>query len=99
MKQLEAIQIVKAYKELLSQHLEFEAVYLFGSHALNTSVSDSDIDVAVFVDGMDVNPLTTEALLWKVRRSIDTRIEPLLIDSSDTNAPIFSDIRQNGIKI
>lgn len=99
MQQSEAIQIVKAYKELLSQHLKFEAVYLFGSHALNTSVADSDIDVAVFIDGSDLNPLTTEALLWKVRRSIDTRIEPLLIDASDRNAPIFWDIRQNRIRI
>lgn len=95
----EAIKKVKQYKLLLGDHFDLEAVYLFGSFANDTNREDSDIDVAVVVkkivgDYFEVNPL-----LWKLRRQIDDRIEPILIDRNNDKSGFLDDIKRNGIEI
>lgn len=48
----EAINLVKQYKLLLTKHFDLDAVYLFGSYANDANRQDSDIDVAVIVNGV-----------------------------------------------
>ena len=95
----EAISKVKAFKKLLEGRFQFEEIYLYGSYAKGTQRDDSDIDVAVVVkyaagDFFDVNPL-----LWKLRRQVDDRIEPVLIERDFDYAGFISEIEKHGIKI
>ena len=95
----EAIEIVRQYKMLLAKHFDLESVYLFGSFAKESSSEDSDIDVAVIVnsisgDFFDVNPF-----LWKLRRQVDDRIEPILIDKNNDSSGFLEEIIKTGIKI
>ncbi len=95
----EAIDKVKQYKLLLSQHFNLDSVYLFGSYARDTNKEDSDIDVAIIVnnisgDFFDVNPL-----LWKLRRQVDDRIEPILIEKNNDYSGFLQEIMINGIEI
>ncbi len=95
----EAIRKVKAYRHLLKDHFVFEDIYLFGSYAKGTNREDSDIDVAVIVDHVEGDYFSVNPLLWKLRRQIDDRIEPVLIERDFDDAEFFEEIQKHGIKI
>jgi uncharacterized protein len=95
----EAIKLVKAYKRLLKEYLPLEKVYLFGSYAKETNREDSDIDVAIVVKRIDADFFLVTPLLWKLRRQIDNRIEPVLIERDFDEAGFLEEIRKSGIEI
>ena len=95
----EAIDKVKAYKRLLKNHFHFEKMYLFGSYAKDTFTENSDIDVAIIVKRAEGDYFSTNPLLWKLRREIDDRIEPILIETDFDDAGFLKEIQLNGIEI
>ena len=95
----EAINKVKEYSILLKKHVPFEKVYLFGSYAKNTNSADSDIDVAIVVKKIDGDFFAIQPLLWKLRRQIDDRIEPILIEKDNDLSGFLIEIQRNGIEI
>lgn len=95
----EVIEKVRAYKILLKDHFDMKSVYLFGSYAKNTFTKDSDIDVAVVVDQIDGDYFAVNPLLWKLRRQIDDRIEPIIIEKKFDDANFLEEIIRTGIEI
>ena len=95
----EAIEKVKEYKLLLKNYLPLEKVYLFGSYAKNTNSADSDIDVAILVSHIEGDYFAIHPLLWKLRRQIDDRIEPVLIERDNDSGDFLSEIQKYGIEI
>lgn len=95
----EAIKLVAEYKSVLNKHLQFEGIYLYGSYANGTNRSDSDIDVAIVVSRIDDDFFTINPLLWKLRRQVDDRIEPILIERDFDEANFFDEIKKHGIEI
>lgn len=99
MDQREAINKVREYKHLLKDYFQFESIYLFGSYAKGTNTIDSDIDVAIVVDRYDGDFFSINPLLWKIRRQVDDRIEPILIEKDFDQADFLDEIKRNGIEI
>ena len=95
----EAIKKVTQYKMLLGHHFDLDSVYLFGSYAKDTNRDDSDIDVAVIVNNVHGDYFSVNPLLWKLRRQIDDRIEPVLIDKNNDKAGFMEEIKKHGIEI
>ncbi len=95
----EVIKKVKAYKLLLKEHLLIDKVYLYGSYAKNTNREESDIDVAIVVDKIEGDFFSINPLLWKLRRQIDDRIEPILIARGFDDADFIGEIEKYGIEI
>lgn len=95
----EVIDKVRAYKLLLNDHFQLEKVYLFGSYAKGTNRKDSDIDVAVVVNRVEGDYFEVNPLLWKLRRQIDDRIEPILIERDFDQADFLGEIQRYGIEI
>ncbi len=95
----EAIDKVKQYKLLLEKYFKLENVYLFGSYAKKSSKEDSDIDVAVVVSNISGDYFSVNPLLWKLRRQVDDRIEPILIDKNNDKSGFLEEIKRNGIEI
>ena len=95
----EAINLAKQYKTLLSQHLAFESMYLYGSYAKGGANEDSDIDLAIIVDKIDDDFFAINPLLWKLRRQIDDRIEPIIIDKNNDRSGFLTNIQLSGIEI
>lgn len=95
----EAIEKVKQYKRLLGNHFDLESVYLFGSFANDTNREDSDIDVAVVVENISGDYFAVNPLLWKLRRQVDDRIEPILIEKNNDKSGFLDEIKRNGIEI
>lgn len=99
MDKIEVINKVKRYKRLLESHLQFESVYLFGSYAKETNTDDSDIDVAIVASNIPDDFFAVNPLLWKLRRQIDDRIEPILIDRCNDQSGFLDEIKEYGIEI
>ena len=95
----EALIKVKEYSLLLRDFFPLEKVYLFGSYANNTYREDSDIDVAIVVRKVEGDYFSIHPLLWKLRRQIDDRIEPILIERDNDNGDFLSEIQKHGIEI
>ena len=62
---------------LLTDSFNIYAVVLFGSYADKKAGQYSDIDIAVFSEDFGHKPFEEMKKLFKLRRSIDTDIEPL----------------------
>ena len=93
------ISSLQNYKALLSQHFSIQEMYLFGSYAKGNYHDDSDIDVAVVVDHLEGGYLDYTPKLWKLRRSIDIRIEPILFEQGKDPSGFLETIRLNGIRV
>ena len=74
-----AIERVRKYAELVRRHFDVRSIVLFGSHTRGTAQEYSDIDVAVILDKLDGDWLTSAAMLHKLTRDIDLSIEPVLV--------------------
>jgi predicted nucleotidyltransferase len=95
----EVINKVRQYRLLLKDHFQLETVYLFGSYARDTYREDSDIDVAVVVNNITGDYFSINPLLWKLRREIDDRIEPILIERNNDRSGFLEEITRSGIEI
>lgn len=84
---------------LLGNHFDLESVYLFGSFANDTNEEDSDIDVAVVVKNLSGDYFEVTPLLWKLRRQVDDRIEPILIEKNNDKSGFLDEIKKNGIEV
>ncbi|OIP05301.1 MAG: hypothetical protein AUJ97_01175 [Bacteroidetes bacterium CG2_30_32_10] len=90
---------VKQYRLLLKDYIKFEKVYLFGSYAKNTNRENSDIDVAIIVNHIEGDFFSINPLLWKLRRQIDDRIEPIIIEKDNDLGGFLCEIEKYGIEI
>lgn len=95
----EAIIKVKEYSLLVRKYFPLEKVYLFGSYARNNYRPDSDIDVALVVSHVEGDYFAIHPLLWKLRRQIDDRIEPVFIERENDHSGFLSEIEKYGIEI
>jgi predicted nucleotidyltransferase len=95
----EAIKKVREYGLLLRNFFPVEKIYLFGSYAKNSYRTDSDIDVAIVVKQIEGDYFSIHPLLWKLRRQIDDRIEPVLIEKDNDYGDFLSEIQKYGIEI
>ena len=99
MDKAEVITKLKRYKKLLSQYMSFDKMILFGSYARGSQREDSDVDVAIIVDEMQGDYFSTRPLLWRVRREVDDRIEPVLFETKHDESGFLEEVMRNGILI
>jgi len=97
MDQRDAINIAEKYANAISLKYELIKVILFGSYARGNYHKDSDIDIAVVLKDFK-NIIETQRELMRIRRSIDSRIEPHPFRERDfeTTNPLVSEIIQYG---
>ena len=85
------IEIVKSFAELIRRRFPVKSVILFGSHVNGNARVDSDIDVAVIVEAAEIDQSIIEFELFKLRREIDLRIEPVLFTNNTQDPSGFFD--------
>ena len=73
------IEIAKLYAQKVKSFMPVSMVILYGSHARGTAGKDSDIDIAVVVDKFRGDYLKVSAELFDLVRTINKRIEPVLL--------------------
>ncbi len=96
------MEIVQKYVKKICENYKVYAIILFGSYAKGTEHQDSDIDIAIITDDIENDIFDEELNLMKLRRNIDTRIEPHLIrieDYKNAETPFIQEVIDTGIKV
>ncbi len=84
------------YAKLVSEKIKPQKVVLYGSYAKGNWKEDSDIDIAVVVNIIEDDFLETKAMLYKLRRNIDDRIEPVLLEEGNDESGFLNEIMKHG---
>lgn len=99
----EIMEIVKKYAQVILANYKVKAIILFGSYAKGTNHKDSDIDIAIVTDDLKCSDkFDEEVYLMSLRRNIDYRIEPHLIEIDDfdnVETPLVQEVINTGIKV
>ena len=96
----EILNKIKKFSALVKSKYDCRDIILFGSYVKGSNREESDIDIAVILNDFD-NYLTMQLELMRLRRKIDSRIEPhpfRIADFNRTN-PLANEIIEHGQRI
>lgn len=91
-----ALEIAQTYATLVQENFDVKRILLYGSYAKGTPNKNSDIDIAVIVDDIEGDYLAQQTKLFKLRRGIDLRIEPVLLLNSRDYSGFLAEIMATG---
>lgn len=96
----DALNIAQQYASLIKTNFNCKQIFLFGSYVRGTYHDESDIDIAVILKEFE-NPLDIQLELMRVRRKVDSRIEPHPFREKDFNVtnPVADEILKHGQRI
>ncbi len=100
MDQADALNIAQKYAYVVNANFNSVKIILFGSYAKGNFNKDSDIDIAVILnDFHDI--IEVQVKLMKLRRKIDSRIEPHPFREKDfvLSNPVVNEIMKYGKEI
>ena len=92
----EVIDKTKRYSELVIDFLHPKMILLYGSYAKGTARNESDIDIAIICDSLGEDFLEKAHQLFKLRRGIDSRIEPVLIEQDNDESGFYEEVLRTG---
>lgn len=92
----QAVEKVKRYAEAVRQNFPVSKVILYGSYAANSAKEESDIDVAVVLRRFEGDWLLSSAKLFKLRRDIDSMIEPVLLEEDNDPSGFLANVLKTG---
>ena len=94
------INIVEKYIDIVSKKFNVKEVYIFGSYAKGTNNEDSDIDIAIILDS-NINTLDLMVELMILTQNIDLRIEPhpIKIKDFEEGNPFIEEIKNTGLRV
>lgn len=100
MDRTDALNIARQYASVIKTNIDCKQIYLFGSYAKGTNREESDIDIAVILKEFE-NSLDIQLELMRLRRKIDSRIEPHPFREKDFNLsnPVVNEILMHGKRI
>jgi len=87
---------LKKYITLVRKDFSPKKIILFGSYARGNFTENSDIDIAIVVDEIKGDFLDLEFQLFKMRRNIDDRIEPVLLEENNDRSGFLESILEYG---
>ncbi len=94
------IRIARKFAKAVKTKYDYKRIILFGSYAKGNNKIESDIDIAVIFKDYD-DSVDMQLELMRLRRKVDTRIEPHPFKEIDFNYsdPLASEIMKNGYEI
>ena len=100
MDKADAIDIAQKYAGAIKENYNYIKIILFGSYAKGNFNEDSDIDIAVIFKDYS-NLIDMQLELMRLRRKIDSRIEPHPFRESEfeLSNPIVNEIIKYGQEI
>lgn len=95
----EIIANVKQFAQKAAQEFHVRKIFLYGSFITGNFTRESDIDVALILDDLSEDLLASEFRLYKMRRDINHRIEPLIFISGEDKSGFLEEIIKTGLEI
>jgi len=90
------VEIARLYAQKVKSLMPVSMVVLYGSHAKGTAGQNSDIDIAVVVDKFDGDYLKTSADLFNLVRTVNKRIEPVLLCRENDKGGFLENVLKHG---
>ena len=90
------VEIARQYAEKVIRLMPVKMVVLYGSYAAGTERTESDIDIAVVVDSISHDYLKKSAELFSLVRSVNKRIEPVLLNTGRDKSGFLESILKHG---
>lgn len=96
----DALDIAFQYANAIKLKFDYNRIILFGSYAKGNFHEESDIDIAVIFKDYS-NSIDMQLELMRIRRKIDSRIEPHPFRESefDSSNPVVYEILKYGLEI
>jgi len=91
------VKIAQRYAEKVKDTMPVRMVVLYGSHVIGKPHKDSDIDIAVIVDEFRGDYLKASAGLFGLARSVNTRIEPMLLSQKHDKSGFLESVVRQGM--
>lgn len=91
-----ALAAVTSFSDAIRTTYQPVKVVLYGSYARGDQQASSDIDVAVIVEEIAGDFLDAEAGLYRIRRRIDDRIEPVLLEIGKDRSGFLDNVLRTG---
>ena len=95
----QAVRIAKTYAQQVRSIIDPSDIILYGSFVNGTADADSDIDIAIVFEVFNGDYWGTIQRLYEMTISIDTRIEPILLDDSNDSSGFVKMVRREGLKV
>lgn len=92
----EIVEIARLYALKVKSFMPVNMVVLYGSCARGTARRNSDIDIAVVVDKFRGDYLKTSADLFNLVRTVNKRIEPVLLCRENDRSGFFERVLKHG---
>jgi len=92
----DVINTIEAYSKRVAERYHPRLIMLYGSYARGTATVNSDIDIAVICDALGGDYLEHAVELFKMRRDIDLRIEPVLIELDNADNRFYQEVLKTG---
>lgn len=92
----DVVNSIQAYAKCVAEHYHPRQIIVYGSYARGTATEDSDIDIAVVCESLAGDFLENASRLFRLRRDIDLRIEPILIELNNTENRFYDEILKTG---
>jgi predicted nucleotidyltransferase len=92
--------VSKYITALNKKELSVSEAFIYGSYAKGLARKESDVDVCIVSKAYNPDD-QIRLLLWKTRRDIDVRIEPVGYRPEDFNEtdPLVYEVKKYGIKV
>ena len=100
MDKADALKVAQLYANVIRENFNNVKIILFGSYAKGNYTEDSDIDIAIVLKDYN-NLMDIQLELMRLRRRIDSRIEPHPFREKDFDLsdPLVSEIVRYGQEI
>lgn len=100
MDKTDALKVARLYAIAIKEKFDYERIILFGSYAKGNFREESDIDIAVVFKDYN-STIDMQLELMRIRRKIDSRIEPHPFREADfePSNPVVYEILKYGQEI
>ena len=95
----QAVRIAANYALCVRSVISPNDIILYGSCVKGNASIDSDIDIAVVFDTFCGDYWTTVQKLHELTMSVDTRIEPVLLEDSNDPSGFVETVRREGLRV
>lgn len=95
----DVLSLARSFTTLAKASLPISRAWLYGSWAYGSPTNESDIDIAFELEREPENILMTEKTLYRLRRSVDSRIEPIVISPDRDQSGFSQMVVARGIEI
>jgi predicted nucleotidyltransferase len=103
MKRQTGLTLARRFRDfLLQQGIPVQHTLVYGSVARDEAMTDSDLDIAVVCAPFLPDRMEETMTLWRARRRIDLRIEPVCLHPDDFDNTLFGlaqEVRRTGVEV